>query len=543
MSLKHDIRVPLPEDKIYRRKQDSNVYIYYYKKYYRNDDGNPRNDAVNIGKLDEGRNMLIPNERYYEIFDHSKDIDVTPPVSTQNIQFGCSLGYSLVMEKAAKDLGLLKYLDKRFGAMAPRILTLATYMLLKGPEAYCVDDYMDSHYNIFTSVPLTSQRASEVFDSIDDSGMEDFFTEWISKCKENECIVYDVTSVSTYSDNIIEAEYGYNRDHESLKQLNMGLFSGTKSRLPVYYEVYNGSITDKVNMTAVLRRARRVGIDTADFVMDGGFWDVAKLKELYDDGVTFTVGIPSYLDIAKDAFKDHGAKVDSFANSTSYESTYAAMYDKEIGGMKGRILVGLNTATRDRMRNDLKKDIKIRSKELDDKQVKKYSTVTKRPRYTDLFDIYPDDDEKGYTYAVKSGHLDELSSMYGYFFMFTTNMTATADDILFYYRSKDVDEKTFCELKDEIGFDRPRTHNSSTTSGKVFTLFISIILRRYLDAKLDAQMRKDRLSLKKCLLKLENIYAIKSAGQKAVLVKALTRQQREMLETLGIDINTELERL
>ena len=60
-------------------------------------------------------------------------------------------------------------------------------------------------------------------------------------------MAYDVTSISSYSQNIREVEWGVQPDKERLPQINMGMYYGEKSRLPLYYRVYPGAYRDKTH--------------------------------------------------------------------------------------------------------------------------------------------------------------------------------------------------------------------------------------------------------------------------------------------------------
>ena len=75
-----------------------------------------------------------------------------------------------------------------------------------------------------------------------------FFREWIKHRKNDEYIAYDVMSISTYRKNITESEWGYNIDKEKLPQINLGMYYGESSSLPLYYRIYPGSISDKAHL-------------------------------------------------------------------------------------------------------------------------------------------------------------------------------------------------------------------------------------------------------------------------------------------------------
>lgn len=545
LALYHSVRVPVPDSKIFRRKQNDSVYIYYYIDFFRKENGNPSNKSKNIGKLDKDSNMLIPNDNYYKYFDHSQDTSIQSNVDQPEPVFegDFSIGYSTVINHIFSDLGVDEILRNNFGYIYRDIISVAAYSIIEGSTMSYIDDYMSYHYDYNNTHILINQRISELFQSITYEQRYGFFADWVEYRRANGCYVYDVTSISTYSNGIVQAEFGYNRDHDDLKQINIGLFSDVNTKLPVYYENYNGSLTDKANLIPVLENAKSVGIDNVHVIMDGGFFDEKRIKELDSSGLTFTVGMPSSLDKSKDLLKEHRNEIHTLENlMVSYDGNYAKMYDAEIYGIKGRVMIGLNTTTQELMLTTLKNDILKREKELRDKKYKKYSTVIKKTRYTDLFDIF-EDEEQGYTYHEKTKENQEKASNYGYFLVFTTDKEASAEDILYYYREKDIDEKMFYQLKNYMEFKRMRTHNQQTTDGKIFTLFIGLIARNYMQQKLQEYMNNNHLTLEKCIKKLEDIKIIKIKNQSPRLIKALTKQQKELLDIFGVDINKTLEKI
>lgn len=539
MTLHHSVRVSVP-GRTYRKKRGNSTYIYYYTSFFTKENGKHSNTSVIIGKLDNNdSSKLIPNDHYYEYFDHSNDAIDLPEIVFEG---DYSIGYSTAVNQIFNDLGLDVILKNNFGPAAYDIMTVAAYSIKNGAVMSYIDDYTKYHYDINNPKILKNQRISDLFASITYQQRMDFFVEWVNKCNADDCFVYDISSISTYSEGIEQAEFGYNRDHDDLKQINIGIFSGINSKLPVYYENYNGSLTDKVNLIPVLKNAQVVGITDAHIVMDGGFFDEKRIKELYSTGLTFTVGMPSTLDKSKELLEEHRDEIHLMKNKTSYASNYAAMYDANIYGIDGRVMIGLNTQTQDLMMETLKKDIDKREKELKDKKIKKYSTVIKKTRYTDLFEIIKEG-ENGYTYRLKEDEIQEKANNYGYFLVFTTDTQASADDILYYYREKDIDEKMFYQLKNYEELNRLRTHNQKTTDGKIFNLFVSPIIRNYMQQKLKSYMSINHLTLEKCILKLEDIKIIKIKDQPPRLLKELTKQQKELLKILGVDIYKTLEKI
>jgi hypothetical protein len=68
---------------------------------------------------------------------------------------------------------------------------------------------------------MNDMQCSKMFASIGYEERQSFFEEWIKRRSEDEYIAYDVTSISTYSQSIDIAEWGYNRDKERIPQINL----------------------------------------------------------------------------------------------------------------------------------------------------------------------------------------------------------------------------------------------------------------------------------------------------------------------------------
>lgn len=202
-----------------------------------------------------------------------------------------------------------------------------------------VDDYMNEHCFPNRKRIITSQKVSEIFESIMDTGMNKFFKQWIKKVAGTDYICYDITSVSTYSDWITHAEYEYNRDHEDLKKINIGLFSSETTKIPVYYENYNGSLTDKMNLINVIKNIKDKGIKRVKIVMDGGFFDKERLLELFNSGLTFTIGMPGNLKLSKEIISDNNTDLYTSKYSTDYPNTFGKLIDYKLFGIEGKSLL------------------------------------------------------------------------------------------------------------------------------------------------------------------------------------------------------------
>ena len=525
MAILKDLQVNIPP-KSFIQNKDNNKYVYIYTNFYRNDEKKSRNNSLCIGKQIPNTNKMNPNNNYYSYFNIEKEVD--------DYQI-YKVGYFYLVEQCFNETGLNKILEDTFGVeIAKSIEIIAAYIVQGGVSMSYIDNFMEEHYYRKDCRLITSKFASEIFSKLIDIGLDSFFKKWIKKTIGKDYICYDVTSISTYSDWITHAEYGYNRDHEDLKQINLGLFTVEATKIPVYYENYNGSLTDKTNLLNVIKNAKLKGIKNIKLVMDGGFFDRERLIELLKANLKFTIGMPGNLKETQEIIKLYGNDLYKLSYATDYQNTFGKIINYEIYGIKGKVFIGMDTNNRNLKLGDLRSKIARYEFELK-RSRKKYKTIIQEKKYTKLFTIKEKENSYGFTFEINEEEIESISSNYGYFLVFTTDFNATANNIIHYYREKDIDEKMFYALKNYNDLDRLRTHQQKTTDGKIFVTFISLILRSWLNSKLYEYKKRTHLSLKKIILKMSDIQYLRSKNEVRFL-KSLTKEQKDILDIFLVNI-------
>ena len=78
-------------------------------------------------------------------------------------------------------------------------------------------------------------------------------------------------------------EWGYNRDHEQLPQINLCLLMGARSRLPIYQTITSGSLKDVSTLKTTLAKMDAVTSGKPLLlVMDKGFFSAKNINDLWD---------------------------------------------------------------------------------------------------------------------------------------------------------------------------------------------------------------------------------------------------------------------
>lgn len=146
------------------------------------------------------------------------------------------------------------------------------------------------------STCLSSQQASRVLERLgEDAGerINTFFLRWIQHHPlPGDNLLFDITSFSSQAKQIEFLEYGYNRDHELLPQINMGLLVNETLRLPLYYKLYPGSIKDISTMDNLVKELQCLTIQKITLILDRGFYSTDNLLSLLGRSYDFILPLP-----------------------------------------------------------------------------------------------------------------------------------------------------------------------------------------------------------------------------------------------------------
>ena len=516
--------VPMPEKRISFKTVNKITYVYYTVRAYRNDAGKPTSDEISIGKKDPVTGMLIPNQRYIELFQSGTPVKKGTPIKMK------SYGNIFTLTEITKSIKLIKVLENCFPDKWRQILSVAFYMLCEGNVMMYIDDWFDE-----TEVPFSEriddQQCSRLFASITYEERLNFFKEWARLYTEQEYIAYDITSISTYSKGIDIAEWGYNRDDEQLPQINLGMFYGTQSRLPIYYDCYSGSITDKSYLAFMMTCAKKLGISNVRFVMDRGFISEENVKYMHDKGYLFVTAFPGHWIEVKKIIDETKNNIRKSVNRLSVFNVYATSVDTDLYGFKMRAHIYFDP---EKVPLD-EKELYAHIEKLYEGLVKisKSGGITKK--YTDLFKVEGEKAGK-FSFVPDNEKIDERLSRVGFFVLLSNDLNLSSHDTLSIYKGKDVIEENFDQLKNNLDFKRMRTHVNKTTEGKVFIGFLALILRSHLLKMVKGNVQTKNLTLEKIMRELRKIRYVTFEDLTRMLIP-LTKLQRTIFEAIDIPLD------
>jgi transposase len=167
--------------------------------------------------------------------------------------------------------------------------------------------------------------------------------------------------------------------------------------------------------------------------------------------------------------------------------------------------------------NDLLNNTK---KEYRMKDYDKYFEVTTTPK-------------RGRKIKPKEDAMLQASRDYGYFALLS-NEVKDPFEALSLYRSKDIVEKGFGNLKDRLNFRRMQVSSELSLNGKLFVVFVALIYLSYVKKKMQDANLFEKWTMQGLLDELDTIELFESPDHGRLLGE-ITKKQEEIYTALGVE--------
>lgn len=279
----------------YTVEKDGKTYMYRATSRYSPEKRGPVAVTEYMGVVVNGK--LRPKKGYFynEETGEFGPVEATlPPRAGQLALRTLRFGDTYLLMHVQKRLGLLDDLIASFGDDLGRRIMASSFAYSISKSALMHIEYtMECRYirqalGLPSDADFSSPRMSELTKRIGQSVgmMERFFSHRVARSSGE--YVFDLTSESTYSIKNTCAEYGKNRDHDRLRQINMGLVTDRVGR-PLMFHTYPGSVADVTTLRRMVDDVRRLGGEDFTLVLDRGFESLGNISHLLDDGVDFVM--------------------------------------------------------------------------------------------------------------------------------------------------------------------------------------------------------------------------------------------------------------
>jgi transposase len=493
------------------------IYVYEVTSYWDKEKKQSHQKRVCIGKKDSITGKLIPSK------------------SSTSLRTVLDYGNYYFLKTISDEIHLTDILQKTFPEIWREIITLAMYQISERKPLYLSEQWT-GYTKTIDNIKLTSQYVSDILQTIGQSDKErmNFFESWTRFRSEKEYLVFDITSISSYSKLNDLVEFGYNRDSEKLPQINLGMLFGQKSLLPVYYSTYPGSIKDVSTLKNIIEYAKHFNMKKVQFVMDKGFYSKQNISYMLENELVFTISMPFTIKLAKTLVDSVRSTIRSFNNTiminddilygqvVSIKKEYkkelsAIVYfnDKKFLQEKENLLKKI-IATEEL----LKKKKSFREITESEYEYKKYLIIKKKGRYISI---------------TKNEKMIEEALKYKGYVVILSNQFNNVEEVIKLYRSKDCIEKSFDNLKNELDQKRLRVHSETSMCGRLFVSFIALIIYSWIDKCMKEKNLYKLFTVDEIVNEFRTIRSIKLSNDKSLLTE-ISKKQRELFKKFSITI-------
>jgi len=522
---------------------------------------NPVTDKRYLGKVDPETGKIIPKESR------------TRPVE----EYAKHYGSVAILDAVQIELGLSDDLKEALPGLGQNILGAAMSQVLD------VTAFDDIHYIVDGSIikerlrlrgslspAVMSDLSAEVGRSF--SSMDDFFAARIRRSSDP-FVTLDLTSISSYSKMGGWAEWGHNRDGESMKQTEIAMVTDGRG-IPLAFTMLPGSIADSAVLDDTVERLRGMGC-YGRLVMDRGFETAANIKGLLDRGLEFTVPsnakaepIKKLMSMAVADMKQSGAFRRHEGHSYKVAEYEAGIWEDDDGGCEYVIRVPQNH--KDSRENNLQFDASRKlvafvvydpKKAADDidgvmdavsdtelmlegtRPRDPERTYSKLPAFIRRYLDYSVDDDGIMHIERRQNSFAFADNRAGMFVMLASEGTSW-DAMMSSYDVRDWVEKAFDVYKTDLDGSRSRTGDPDRARGRLFIKFVALIMRMHIQnvlrehdsVVLRGEAKKDSVNGKTVDDVFRTLNTLMAVGNKGDWrLTAVTKNVREIFALFGLE--------
>jgi len=328
---------------------------------------------------------------------------------------------------------------------------------------------------------LSPNTLSEVLREIgrDYASQKEFFDELM---KGSKTLIFDLSSIFSYSENLQYAEKGHNAEHLYLKQINFMLFFSMDKELPVLLKPLPGSVRDIKALENVLDE-----VDSKDsvIVLDRGFASYALPELLKEHHFNFILPL-----------RRNFTRINY---SMNLENTFVYRHR----GIKW---------CRERMEDNfiyLFEDVKLRAEE--------------ETTFIEMMESRVRSKEDYRKEMQKFGRIALLS-----------NLERDGETIYLMWKERENIEVAFDALKNELENDKTYLNDDDALRGYFFISFLSLYLYYKILNRLKTAGINNNTSVNEVLLELSKVYEV-HIGEKRKLTE-IPEKAETLAKTLKIDI-------
>ena len=387
--------------------------------------------------------------------------------------------------------------------------------------------------------------------SISETERMNLFKYRADRLDKDELCAVDSTTRSAYGSSLADIKWGRNKEHVPLPQTSEVVVYSLDSHMPVYYRTFPGNIPDSRSVETILTDISHAGFPRVILVTDRGYESVQNLEKYILRGQPMIMCVKMRQKIVLDRIAEFGTiggKPGDMLFDTE-SRLYYKQYDLEYD-VRGN---GDSVHKADRMKLDLFFDPFRRAAEQTELEV---AVEMQRRSLQSILDAggsvdddesikknynwyevsYDKKDRKLLSFSLDEKKIENVKKTSGFFGYITLGLDYTALQTLDAYGLRDEQEKYFCQMKTQMGFDRQRNWSEEGKTGRLLILFVGLIISSYVrHIWKTTGLKKQFASTQDILDEMRSIRCIEHNGR-AKFITPFVGAQKDICKAFGFDI-------
>ena len=502
-----------------------------------------RGDCAYAYEITSSYDKRIKNTRYAKrylgTYENGQIVRKKTALPKRSLDYGEIVPFIQIIEALPVRKILDTFLPKN---KVETLLTLAINRLVHPVAMNNIQTWYQGTYltKLYGDLPLASQTLSNFLAQIGDSSLHmDFSGQFIKEYGNGQSLLYDITSLSSTSTLIDLLEFGYNRDNDFLPQMNLSLIANKDLGVPLFYDVYPGSIVDVTTLKNTILKLNAFGLTNPTMILDRGFFSATNIVELLDHPYDFILPATFALKAVKTLVSRESHRIEKPECLQKYngdplfvKDVQLDVGDRHVDGFLFYDL-GREKDQKTTFYNHLHQVVELLEKrflrswekpgKVFDDISGKFGSYLRWKVHDGRFQITV----RAKSVAQRVNRMGFTVILYrgGYYW----------EDVLGWYRERDMIEKMFRMLKRDLEATPLRVQKTETARGWLFVTFLALILRTRLMNLMTKCGLIGNYSLSSLLLELQKLKMIELADGSSMITER-TKKQKDIIKNLELKV-------
>jgi transposase len=341
---------------------------------------------------------------------------------------------------------------------------------------------------------LTPTEITRLTQSITEQHRMELLKLRAARLGKDELCAVDSTSRAAYGDSLADIRWGRNKEHLPLEQTTEVVVYTLSGHMPVYYRTFPGNMPDSRSLEVILADLGHAGFKNLVLITDRGYETLRNLEKYILHGQSMIMCtktgqkevVKAIQGLGEYGARPEGMEIDSDAKIyyKQYDIDYAVESIGSSSKKADRLKLNLYFDPIRRGHELMELDIAISLQKTALCELLKNKTVMDNDAVIKRNYCYYKVTYDSATRVIQSFELDgkkiaKARSFFGFFSIMTHRLDFDTMKTFRTYRLRDEQEKYFQQMKDQMVSDRQRNWSEEGKSGRLFILFVSLILSSY----------------------------------------------------------------